>query len=137
MHVKRPQRGRQEAEAVQQEVKLQPAGANKRAAQQEAMGHLDGTLKGDSLPRGCGATNATTKRWHDYRQGNNQLGQTRGVSTSRGSSMTRGNAAQANKWQMRGGDSSLLRGGSALRGCKDRRGRWCNQCKQRWQNKDG
>jgi hypothetical protein len=37
--------------------------------------------------------------------------------------MTRGNTAWENKWQMEGRGSGLSRGGRALRGCKDGRGR--------------
>jgi hypothetical protein len=48
----------------------------------------------------------------------------RGIGASRGSSITRGNAGRANKWQMGGRGSSLSRGGSTLRGRKDSRGRW-------------
>jgi hypothetical protein len=51
---------RQEAEVVQQEVMLQPAGANKRVAQREATKQPDVMLKGGSASRGCGATRSYT-----------------------------------------------------------------------------
>jgi hypothetical protein len=55
------QRGRrQEAEAVQQEVMLQSARANKRVAQQDATWQPDGALKSGGASRGCGAMRSPT-----------------------------------------------------------------------------
>ncbi len=41
---------------MQQEVMLQPAGANKRGVQREATQQPGGALKGSGASRGCGAT---------------------------------------------------------------------------------
>jgi hypothetical protein len=52
---------RQEGQAVQQEVMLQPPGENKRAAQQEMTQQPDCASKGGCASSGCGAMRSHTK----------------------------------------------------------------------------
>jgi hypothetical protein len=67
-------------DAVQQEVMLQPAKANKRVAQQEVTQQPDSVLKGGGKARGCGMVRShiATNRANGRQQ------QVEGVNTSRG-----------------------------------------------------